>query len=361
MRWHYVQTLADEGEARNAGAKAPADVSAILQQQGFERLSVQDISNRADAGALQKLRSHNVALKHWLSAVDNLEDGDGIVMQVPFACHTIWFGKVISVLRKRGIRLVLLIHDLESVRLGLTGDVSFAQSQRFRLEESALFSYAQAIVVHNEAMADFVSKQMGYPRERLVPLGLFDYLTSCEAPSERPADDSGSVVVAGNLRRDKAGYVYDVPDDVDFLYYGVGYEEDPSRPRVRYEGSYPADELPAMLHGGYGLVWDGPEGRTCSGIYGTYLTINNPHKASLYLAAGLPIITWSQAAIARVVRDEGVGLCVDSLYELRDVLDATSGEAHARMAQNACRVGARLREGAYTTEAVSRACSIAQR
>ena len=360
MRWHYVQTLADEGEARNAGAKAPADVNDILHESGFVQLLVRDVPNRADAGRLQKVRSHRVALRNWLDAIEDLADGDGIVMQLPFACHTIWFGKVISVLRKRGIRLVLLVHDLESVRLGLTGGAGFAQTQRFKLEESALFSYAQAIIVHNDAMADFLASYWGYSRERLVPLGLFDYLTSCEKTLERPVESYDTVAVAGNLRHDKAGYVYDVPDDVDFLYYGVGYEVDASRPRVAYQGSFSADELPAELRGGFGLVWDGPEGRTCTGVYGAYLTINNPHKTSLYLASGLPIITWSQAAIARVVEDEGVGLCVDSLYELRSALDAVSEDEYRSMVANASRIGRRLRAGAYTKEAVRQACEIAE-
>ena len=33
-----------------------------------------------------------------------------------------------------------------------------------------------------------------------------------------------------------------------------------------------------------------------------YLRINNPHKTSLYLACGIPIITWNKAAIAQYVR-----------------------------------------------------------
>ena len=34
-------------------------------------------------------------------------------------------------------------------------------------------------------------------------------------------------------------------------------------------------------------MWDGPSPDTCAGVYGAYLRYNNPHKTSLYLAAGL--------------------------------------------------------------------------
>ena len=364
MEWYYVQTEADDGEARNAGAKAPADVSAILAQAGFTRLGLRDVERRDVGGALAKLKGHRVAKNRWLEAVSSLKKGDGVVMQVPFACHTIWFGKVVTALRKKDIRLILLVHDLESVRLGLTGDVSFAQAQRFKLEESAVFSYAQAIIVHNDHMADFVAEHLGYSRERIVSLRLFDYLVP-DAPMGVPVYQAASVgfrkvIVAGNLRRDKAGYLYDIPDDVDFEYFGDGYEPNESRPRVTYRGSFPADELPSKLDGGFGLVWDGPQGTTCSGVYGTYLTINNPHKTSLYLASGLPVVTWSKAAIADVIRDEGVGLCVESLYDLHDALAGVTEEAYVVMVNNARKVGERLRAGAFTLEAVHKACEIAQ-
>lgn len=364
MKWYYVQTEADDGEARNAGAKAPADVSEILARGGYARLALRDVEDRGTSGVVAKLRGHRLACARWLEAVSRLERGAGVIMQVPFACHTIWFGRVVAALRKKDVRLVLLIHDLESVRLGLTGDVSFAQAQRFRLEESALFSYAQAIIVHNDHMADFVAERLRYPRERIVSLGLFDYLVPGrelpEVSGEGDAVAFRRVIVAGNLRKDKAGYVYDIPDDVDFEYFGDGYVADGSRPRVTYRGSYPADELPDVLDGGFGLVWDGPEGRTCSGVYGTYLTINNPHKTSLYLASGLPVITWSRAAVADVVADEGVGLCVGSLYDLHDALEGVSAESYAAMAGNARRVGGRLRAGSYTLDAVRKACAIAE-
>ena len=360
MSWFYVDTQAERGDERNAGAKAPADVSAILAAHGLKPLVLPDLADRSEAGIVRKIAGHREALRHWLAAVRRLDDGDALVMQLPFACHTIFFGRVVAAMRKRHIKLVLLIHDLESVRLGLTGDVSFAQARRFGLEESAAFSYAQAIVVHNARMADFVAQRMKYPRERLVPLWLFDYL----APGfEMPPRDENAfrrVIVAGNLRRDKAGYLYDIPDDVDFVYYGVGYEADPSKPRVSYRGSFPADELPMEFESGFGLVWDGPEGGTCSGVYGTYLTINNPHKASLYLASGLPIITWKKAALAEVVEREGVGLCVESLFELGEVLRSVSADDYARLADNAARVGERLRSGAYTMDAVRTACAIAE-
>ena len=52
----------------------------------------------------------------------------------------------------------------------------------------------------------------------MIPLGIFDYLTEPEAEAavlrREPSPDRGRLLVAGNLRPDKAGYIYDLPAGV---------------------------------------------------------------------------------------------------------------------------------------------------
>ena len=57
---------------------------------------------------------------------------------------------------------------------------------------------------------------------------------------------------------------------------------------------------------------------------GKYLKINNPHKLSLYLAVGLPVVIWDEAAEAEFVLKENVGFTVKSLYDLPEKLEAVS-------------------------------------
>ena len=59
---------------------------------------------------------------------------------------------------------------------------------------------------------------------------------------------------------------------------------------------------------------------TCKGSFGEYLRINNPHKTSLYLASGIPVIIWSKAALAEFIEKNKCGITVDSLYEIADKL-----------------------------------------
>lgn len=61
-----------------------------------------------------------------------------------------------------------------------------------------------------------------------------------------------------------------------------------------WHGSFKPEESPEHLQG----VWDGDSVDTCAGNTGAYLRYNNPHKTSLYLACGMPVIVWKEAAIA---------------------------------------------------------------
>ena len=109
------------------------------------------------------------------------------------------------------------------------------------------------------------------------------------------------------------------------------------------------------LKGKYGLVWDGDSLDTCSGLTGEYLKINNPHKLSLYLAVGLPVIIWEKAAEAEFVLKENVGVTVKSLYELPQRLATVSYNDYNIMKNNVRIVGERLRRGEYMMEAIRKA------
>lgn len=134
--------------------------------------------------------------------------------------------------------------------------------------------------------------------------------------------------------------------------YGVGYERKSEYSNAEYHGSFSPEELPGKLDSAYGLVWDGPEITSCSGNFGEYLMYNNPHKLSLYMAAGIPVITWKQAAIADFVEKYQVGIVVDSLVDLSKVLDQILEKRYAVMKVNAEAIGEKLRKGFYFRRAL---------
>lgn len=68
-------------------------------------------------------------------------------------------------------------------------------------------------------------------------------------------------------------------------------------------------------------MWDGDGINGCSGNTGEYLRYNNPHKLSLYMVSGLPVVIWSKAAEAEFVINNNVGVVVDDINDFNDVFD----------------------------------------
>ncbi len=140
--------------------------------------------------------------------------------------------------------------------------------------------------------------------------------------------------------------------------YGNGFQKSEAPERLCYQGSFMPDELPDRMEGDFGLIWDGLSAETCTGNTGEYLRYNNPHKTSLYLSAGMPVIVWREAAIAQYVQANNVGLLIDTLYELEDTIRSVSNEHYEVMCKNAAALAKKLHEGYYFKKALKDAVQI---
>lgn len=358
MTWYIsVEHDPEEYLLTNAGGKARADVTAILESVGCEPLSVAIVRGRQGMGRRDKIAAHRKAYKNWSEVTSRLSEGDVLVVQFPLVGHTVFLSSVMNSLRRTGARLVLLIHDLDGLRYA-SGELSFGSKLRLSLEERTALRGADVVIAHNDKMADAIAEHYEVERRRIVSLGIFDYLASGNVP-DRCGSAAEPVCIAGNLSPKKSAYLEKLPADVSFALYGGGYASS-GMPNVVWHGVVPADELPSRLEGGFGLVWDGNSPDTCSGTTGRYLRFNNPHKASLYLAAGLPVIIWNQAALATFVSNHGCGITISSLEELRPRLDALGPRGYAQMTEAAAVVGSELRSGVYTRRAIAMAADILQ-
>lgn len=175
----------------------------------------------------------------------------------------------------------------------------------------------------------------GVIARKIVTLEAFDYLADKNKLS--PTLLNRSIAIAGNLNPDKAGYPYSLidlmPKDIQFELYGPGFNGESSN-HISYNGVADPDKLPELLNASFGLVWDGETINGCSGTKGEYLRFNNPHKMSLYLAAGIPVLVWSQAAVAEFVKENKIGLTIDSLEEIESLLASLSQENYATILAN---------------------------
>ncbi|MBQ5951076.1 MAG: hypothetical protein IJL66_02875 [Lachnospiraceae bacterium] len=337
-----------------AGPKARNDASDILQESGWVPLTldftfVEKAAELDSRGFLRKLKDNLALRKEWRTQLRKIKAGDTVLAQFPVLRRPIALAWEFRAVQKRGGKVALLIHDLELLRYNRRSDVGFLKKLRIKLEESAVLKCADSIIAHNPKMIETL-RGAGFADCRLISLDIFDYLIPAFSGAERKLEKN--VAIAGTLKPHKCQYLLRLPDNVSFQLYGIGYE-DQGMPQVTYHGAFPPEELPGVLEASFGLVWDGDSADSCTGVSGEYLRINNPHKASLYLASGLPVIIWKEAALSEFITENGCGLSVNSLKEIGGRITDLTEEEYQRMVANAARISEKLRGGEYLKKAVS--------
>lgn len=324
----------------NAGQKAPADVAAIVAKAGYKTLTINRGTQRF--GEMQ-------TRSEWKRVVESVPVNATLIIQLPFVDTSDGVNQLYELKEKKKVKIIAIIHDVDILR----GEKEDCHNRQYQI----LKNLADVWIVHNEHMIDELCK-LGFERSRMVSLEIFDYLID----DYQGVKYGDGIIIAGNLDKIKAGYVYELNrvHNTRFNLFGSNYSNEICFENLFYFGTFLPDDLINNLQGKYGLVWDGDSIETCSGRKGEYLRINNPHKLSLYLAVGMPVIIWDEAAEADFVLKEHVGITVKSLYELPDKLAAVSDSEYDHMKHNAEIVGEKLRNGEYMTNAIKKAELIIQ-
>lgn len=334
-----------------AGSKARDDVSEILMNRGYNKIYIDITNDRENETKLEKISSHRNIMKVWDKQLSILQAGDTLVIQFPVINHSLFLTKVLKKLKRKNVTIALLVHDLEVLRMALKDNVKMKEKLRIKFEETRLLESSDYIIVHNEKMKEYFLNN-NFSENKLVNLELFDYLIPQEVYDQiNEFKRSEPVVVAGALRRYKAGYIYRLPENIKFNLYGIGFENE-NKKNISYKGSFLPDELIKNISGSFGLVWDGPSTSTCEGTYGKYLKINNPHKVSLYLAMGFPVAIWSQAALADFIIENQCGIVIDNLEDLNQMISSISEEEYDQLKNNAKRISDKVRHGYFVNKAI---------
>ncbi len=328
----------------DAGSKAPADIYNILVKKEYIPIFLK--LSRNNNIFLKYLKYLIIGTRDVFSILRNVKNESWVVIQVPFDMPDYIMHYYLWILKKiKKCKIISFVHDIMHLRY----------DGKKENGEKKIYELIDVLVVHNLKMKEYLLEK-GFMHKRIEIIEIFDYITSEQVHSRKYSGiANAAIVIAGNLKKEKAGYVYklkNIKGKYLFNLYGPGYKGEDNE-QVHYKGTYKPDELPKVLEGEFGLIWDGNSIETCSGSYGRYMKINNPHKLSLYLAAGLPVITWSQAAIADFVEKNKVGIVIDSLYQLEEALNKIKENEFNEMLTNVSIVGERLRQGYYTEKVIN--------
>lgn len=333
-------------KANHAGVKAPDDVSQIAKNFGYKVIGIKASTDKI--GFFSKCLRQISYFKEWILCYCSIEKKSIVLLQNPFRQKTVWRNYWLRRLKiKKSVKFISLIHDVEELRK-TNYDAYYSNEFDVMLKLSDVF------IVHNSVMKKFFIKK-GIPEGKIIVLKIFDYLHYNTI--EKPAF-SKSVSIAGNLDPSKCKYISMLHEleNISFNLYGVNYDESMNKYKnISYKGSYPVDEIPAKLNEGFGLIWDGDSIDSCSGATGHYLKYNNPHKLSLYLSSGLPVIIWSKAAEASFVKENNLGICVDSLYDLDSIIENVSEDEYFNFVNNVKKMSEKLTSGYFTKSALEKA------
>ncbi len=328
----------------HAGSKARDDIKRITSTMGFEELPV----IYAQGG--NKIDKITSAFRNWFSwsrILSRMQTGDIILLQYPQLIYpkvSLTVLPLIDKAKKGGVKFIFLIHDLMSLRGYESNRVDFEWLSR-----------ADVIISHNARMTQQL--HVGGLHTTIIDIGIFDYLIDSVGESQADVSNRSGIDIAGNLSTVKAGYVYKLHrfmDTVDFNLYGPKFNLD-AKERIWYRGSIAPDELPLKLHGRFGLIWDGPSINTCEGVFGRYLKVNNPHKLSLFLASGMPVLIWNEAAEAQFVEDNNVGIGINDIAEGIEIANSISDTKYNEYLSNVGPIQNKLLTGYYGRQAIARA------
>lgn len=356
MNYYVVETDKHKLIQKTAGVKARQDVETIFKWNNFKKIEIPClIEGRENKTRLGKIKAHYDVYMLWKNALKKIKKNDWIYIQFPLLEHTMLFSLLIKNLEKRGIHTSIIIHDVEAIRFTLRNDVPLSRKIRMRFEEISSFKNCSKIIVHNEKMKSFMHEKWKIHKDKMDILGIFDYLVENyneELLEKRNLSRKGPVIIAGALSKHKAGYIYNLPENCNFNLYGINFEREKASSNTNYVGAFNPEELIYNLQGSFGLVWDGDNSATCTGVYGDYLKINNPHKTSMYLAAGIPVIIWEEAALANFIKKNHCGITIKSTDEIRNIIDNMLDEEYETLKANACKIGGKLRRGYFLKSAM---------
>lgn len=291
----YLQYNLFERETKNASGKAKNDVSAILRKLGFQNM-------------YNPCNNAYIRLAQQFFSILGINKDTFLVVQYP--ANLSLFYRLIS---KKQCYKVAIVHDLESLR----------GFRDIKTEISILNSF-DVVISHNYRMTKYLEENGLVAK--ILDLQIFDYLLP-NGLSINKKYNKKEIAFAGNLEKSKFLYKLKSLIDLNFNIYGIpkkigdslSYENN-----MDYKGSFPADKLIEEIQGGWGLVWDGNSIDTCNGINGEYMRYNCPHKVSMYIIAERPIIIWKEAAMAKFVKENNLGIVISSLSELPSVIKKIS-------------------------------------
>ena len=325
----------------DAAGKAKTDFELILDNLGFKNLGFKQSNVKSSWGTLISFFSISFALFR-------LPFRSLLITQYP---NSKFRSYILSIAKLKKCKIVTIVHDVKTLK---------GQSAKNEISKIE----TDVIIVHNEAMANWFATQN--MKCKVIILEIFDYLND-KTPTQNneiTEPDPYNIVYAGGLAHKKNSFLYKIDQENNnkkeytIKLYGKGFDSDKVTVKnsiLDYLGMFPSYEIAHKIEGHFGLVWDGESTLKCSGLLGNYLKFNNPHKTSLYLSAGLPVIIWKEAALSSFIEKNNLGITISSIDELNSTLTNLSKNDYLEIKTSVLAHQEKISSGHYYKKAIEEA------
>lgn len=344
MENYYISETNSRGN--HAGTKARNDIDIIFGRLGFSRINKECIRlYERSNGEIEA--SYNSRFGNWriLNSARKIKNSR-VFIQYPM----LMFDKQKELYTELSSKneLILIVHDVHSLK---------SMDESSIIKEIELLNIADGLVLHNSNM-HLKLKSYGLKTLNVAYINIFDYLVGQDDIENREKSQyiTSNIAFAGNLN--KSEFLKNIDPkriNIHFNLYGPGFIfHDKMSDHLVYHGNYLPDEIPKIIAGKFGLVWDGTSADTVEGSYGEYTKYNTPHKMSLYLVSGIPLIVWKKSAISHIVEDLELGITVESIYDIEKELNKISIDEYAKYKSNVMSIKDKLMNGIMLQEAISK-------
>ena len=75
---------------------------------------------------------------------------------------------------------------------------------------------------------------------------------------------------------------------------------------------------------------------------------------SLFIASKIPVIVWKQSALSDFVKENNIGIVVNDLIEMQEIISNMLEEQYVLLKENIERLSEKVREGFYTSNAIDK-------
>lgn len=280
--------------------------------------------------------------RHLIHAILKVvQPGDLVVLQFPMWTHLNFQSEFIDYLRAfKSVKIVGLLHAIptwmspqERNGVDLGNDFWLKQLNKFDF-----------LVTPNDK-AGYQLKEDGI-NVPMISMTLQDYFYS---GVRREKIFKKKLYYVSDYGIEKSNYTASTLLYLYSSYVASSVLESGSIERVEYKLK---DEIVSSVDGGFGVLVTMNFKEKTSINLSYYNQFNTPTQLSLYLAAGLPVITQSNTPHAQMIRELGLGLVIDDLNTIDQVLATITSQDYKEMLKHVKPFQTAVSEGFFIKRAL---------